>query len=39
MQTRSNRKLLEEETRDLELENTIGNLLIAEYQLDKLRTR
>ena len=39
MQTRNNRKQLEEETRDLELENIVGNLLIAEYQVDKLRTR
>ena len=28
-----------EEKRDLELENIIGNLLIAEYQVEKLRTR
>ncbi len=28
-----------EEKRDLELENIVGNLLIAEYQVDKLRTR
>ena len=28
-----------EEKRDLELENIVGNLLIAEYQLDRLRTR
>ncbi|MDQ3838315.1 MAG: hypothetical protein M3297_03490 [Thermoproteota archaeon] len=27
------------ENRDLELENIVGNLLIAEYQVDKLRTR
>jgi hypothetical protein len=27
------------EKRDLELENIVGNLLIAEYQVDKLRTR
>jgi hypothetical protein len=25
--------------RDLELENLVGNLLIAEYQVDRLRTR
>ena len=29
----------EEEKRDLQLENIVGNLLIAEYQVDKLRTR
>ena len=28
-----------EEKRDLELENIVGNLLIAEYQEDRLRTR
>ena len=28
-----------EEKRDLELENILGNLLIAEYQVDRLRTR
>ena len=39
MQTRNNRKQLEEETRDQELENIVGNLLIAEYQVDKLRSR
>ena len=27
-----------EEKRDLELENVVGNLLIAEYQVDRLRT-
>jgi hypothetical protein len=27
------------EERDLELENIVGNLLIAEYQVQKLRTR
>ena len=25
--------------RDIELENLVGNLLIAEYQVDRLRTR
>ena len=35
MQTRDN----VEEKRDLELENIVGNLLIAEYQVDRLRTR
>jgi hypothetical protein len=37
MQSRDNRRA--EENRDLELENIVGNLLIAEYQVDKLRTR
>jgi hypothetical protein len=37
MQTRDNGKA--EEKRDLELENIVGNLLIAEYQVDRLRTR
>ena len=27
------------EKRDIELENIVGNLMIAEYQVDKLRTR
>lgn len=30
---------VEREERDIELENIIGNLLIAEYQVDKLRHR
>jgi hypothetical protein len=38
MQTRDKSEE-EEEKRDLELENTVGNLLIAEYQVEKLRTR
>jgi hypothetical protein len=29
----------ETEERDIELENIIGNLMIAEYQVDKLRNR
>ena len=37
MQSRDNKRI--EERRDLELENIVGNLLIAEYQIDKLRTR
>jgi hypothetical protein len=37
MQSRDNKRI--EENRDLELENIVGNLLIAEYQIDKLRTR
>ncbi|HEU4824406.1 MAG TPA: hypothetical protein VFS97_13360 [Nitrososphaeraceae archaeon] len=40
MQTRdSDKKQTAEEKRDLELENIVGNLFIAEYQVDKLRTR
>jgi hypothetical protein len=41
MQTRDKGKQSEkeEETIDLELENIAGNLLIAEYQVDKLQTR
>ena len=39
MQTRDNDKKQAEEKRDLDLENIVGNLLIAEYQVDKLRTR
>ena len=41
MQTRDKGKQSEEgeERRDLELENIAGNLLIAEYQVDRLRTR
>jgi hypothetical protein len=39
MQTRDNGKQTAEERRDLDLENIAGNLLIAEYQIDRLRTR
>lgn len=39
MQTRDKEKQSEDEGRDLELENLVGNLLIAEYQVDRLRTR
>jgi hypothetical protein len=39
MQTRDNGKQAAEEKRDLEIENIAGNLLIAEYQVDKLRAR
>ena len=43
MRTRDKEKQSEEgegeEKRDLELENIVGNLLIAEYQVDRLRTR
>ena len=38
MQTRDNEKQAEEK-RDLDLENIVGNLFIAEYQIDKLRAR
>jgi hypothetical protein len=37
MQTRDKERV--EEKRDLELENIVGNLLIAEYQVDRLRSR
>jgi hypothetical protein len=37
MQTKRNDGI--EEKRDLELENIVGNLLIAEYQVERLRTR
>jgi hypothetical protein len=30
---------IKEEERDLELENIVGNLMIAQYQVDKLRSR
>ena len=49
MQTNNNRKNTNnnnnnhipnlEEERDIELENIIGNLMIAQYQVDKLRSR
>jgi hypothetical protein len=39
MQTRDKGKQSEDEGRDLELENLVGNLLVAEYQVDRLRTR
>jgi hypothetical protein len=48
MQIKNNRKSLNnnnnqdpniEEERDLELENIVGNLMIAQYQVDKLRSR
>jgi hypothetical protein len=40
MQTRDKGKqsVEEDERRDLEFENIAGNMLIAEYQADKLRT-
>jgi hypothetical protein len=37
MQTKRNDEV--EEKRDPELENIIGNLIIAEYQVERLRTR
>lgn len=40
MQTRKNAQIPDiDEDRDLELENIIGNLMIAQYQVDKLRSR
>ena len=43
MQTRDkdndNKKQAAEEKRDLDLENIVGNLFIAEYQAEKLRAR
>jgi hypothetical protein len=40
MQTKKNPQVPEiDEDRDLELENIIGNLMIAQYQVDKLRSR
>jgi len=38
MQTKGPSELQDGE-RDIELENILGNLMIAEYQVDKLRTR
>jgi hypothetical protein len=37
MQTRSSNRIVEE--REQELENIIGNLLIADYQVQRLRSR
>jgi hypothetical protein len=34
-----NKKQAEEEKRDLDLENIVGNRFIDEYQVDKLQTR
>jgi hypothetical protein len=40
MQTKKNAQVPDiEEDRDLELENILGNLMIAQYQVDKLRSR
>lgn len=37
MQTRNSSKIVDE--REIELENIIGNLLIADYQVQRLRSR
>jgi hypothetical protein len=39
MSSESENKKKELEKRDIELENIVGNLMIAEYQVEKLRTR
>ena len=40
MQIRKNAQVPDiDEERDLELENILGNLMIAQYQVDKLRSR
>jgi hypothetical protein len=39
MQTKIPSEQREKEERDIELENIVGNLMIAEYQVDRLRTR
>jgi hypothetical protein len=39
MQTKRPSEQQEEEERDIELENIVGNLMIAEYQVDRLRTK
>ena len=40
VQTRKNAQVPDiDEDRDLELENILGNLMIAQYQVDKLRSR
>lgn len=40
MQTRKNTQIPDiDEDRDLDLENILGNLMIAQYQVDKLRSR
>ena len=39
MPTNQENEREEPEKRDIELENIIGNLMIAEYQVDRLRTR
>ena len=40
MQTKKNAQVPDiDEERDLELENILGNLMIAQYQVDKLRSR
>jgi hypothetical protein len=39
MLTRDNEGQSKEEKRDIDFENLVGNLFIAEYQVEKLRTR
>jgi hypothetical protein len=39
MPSESENQKEELEKRDMELENIVGNLMIAEYQVEKLRTR
>jgi hypothetical protein len=39
MLTRDNEGQSKEEKRDIDFENLVGNLFIAEYQVDRLRTR
>jgi hypothetical protein len=39
MPSESENQKEELEKRDIELENIVGNLMIAEYQVEKLRTR
>lgn len=40
MQTKKNAQVPDiDDDRDLELENILGNLMIAQYQVDKLRSR
>ena len=39
MPSESENQKEESEKRDIELENIVGNLMIAEYQVEKLRTR
>jgi hypothetical protein len=38
MRTRDNDKKQAEEKRDLDLENIVGNLFIAEYQVDTYKS-
>ena len=39
MLTSDNEGQSKEEKRDIDFENLVGNLFIAEYQVDRLRTR